>query len=55
MEKKELIRFSGSIYRVLALQGEEVLLIDCMKRNMPKWQGIAGIEGYEECPEADLL
>lgn len=34
MEKKQLIKFDNSIYRVLSIQNEEVLLIDCIKRNM---------------------
>lgn len=37
MEKKKLIKSNETIYRVLAIHGEEVLLIDCIKRNMPKW------------------
>ncbi len=43
MEKKELIRRNDSIFRVLSVQGEEVLLIDCIKRNMPKWWHISDI------------
>lgn len=31
MEKKQLIKFDNSIYRVLSIQNEEVLLIDCIK------------------------
>ena len=34
MEKKRLIKFNDTIYRVLAIHGEEVLLIDRIKRNM---------------------
>ncbi len=55
MEKKELIRRNDSIYRVLSVQGEEILLIDCIKRNMPKWWHITEIGTYVSCLENELL
>ena len=55
MKKKELIEFRGSIYRVIAVQDDEVLLIDCIKRNMPKWWKLADVCGYDSCSEDDLL
>lgn len=55
MEKKQLIKFDNSIYRVLSIQNEEVLLIDCIKRNMPKWKNISEIGKYIACDEKELL
>ena len=55
MEKKELIKLNRSIYRVLALQGEEVLLLDCIKRNMPQWWHMAELGRYDTCQESELL
>lgn len=55
MEKKELIKFHDSIYRVLAIREEEVLLIDCIKRSMPKWRHRAEIGAYARCQEKELL
>ncbi len=55
MEKKRLIKFNNTIYRVLAIHGEEVLLIDCIKRNMPKWWLLNEIGMYNECSEEELL
>ena len=55
MEKKRLIKFNDTIYRVLAVHGEEVLLIDCIKRNMPKWWLFSEIGIYVECSEKELL
>lgn len=55
MEKKELIKWNDSIYRVLAVQGEEVLLIDCIKRHMPKWWHMSEIGEYSNCSEEELL
>lgn len=55
MEKKDLIKRNDGIYRVLAIQGEEILLIDCIKRNMPKWWSISEIGTYDRCIEEELL
>ena len=55
MEKKKLIKFNETIYRVIAIHGEEVLLIDCIKRNMPKWWILKEIGIYNECSEKELL
>ena len=55
MEKKQLIKFDNSIYRVLAIHNEEVLLIDCIKRNMPKWWFLNEIGIYVDCTEKELL
>ena len=37
MEKNNLIHFNGSIFRILELRKEKVFVIDCCKRNVPKW------------------
>ena len=54
MEKNQLIKVYGTIYRVLAVDGEDILLIDCMKRTMPKWHEAGWADGYEECSEGEL-
>lgn len=55
MEKYQLIKGNGTIYRVLAVEEEEILLIDCMKKTMPKWHGLDEVNGYEACAEKELL
>lgn len=55
MEKNQLIKNHGTIYRVLAVEEDEVLLIDCMKKIMPKWYELDEIDGYEVCTEKELL
>lgn len=55
MEKNQLIKCQGIIYRVLAVEENSILLIDCIKQTMPKWYEIGRIEGYEECTEEELL
>ena len=48
MKKNQLIKCQGTIYRVLAVEEDSILLIDCIKKSMPKWCVIGRIEGYEE-------
>lgn len=55
MEKNQLIKYQGKIYRILAIDADDVLLIDCTKRAMPKWFKLDEVEGYEVCTEEELL
>lgn len=55
MEKNQLIKNQGIIYRILAIDADDVLLIDCMKKAMPKWFKLDEVEGYEVCTEEELL
>lgn len=55
MERKRLIKFNNTIYRILAIGDDEVLLIDCIKRNMPKWWPLNEIGIYSEGTEEELL
>lgn len=55
MEKNQLIRCQKTIYRVLAIDDDNVLLIDCIKKTMPKWHEICSVEGYKDCTEEELL
>ncbi|MBQ1374621.1 MAG: hypothetical protein IIY80_04270, partial [Aeriscardovia sp.] len=52
MNKGGFIRIEDRVYRVLDVRGDnEVLLIDCKKKEMPKW---IPVTGYEELiPETD--
>lgn len=55
MEKNQLLRCQGTIYRVLEVEEDSILLIDCIKKTMPKWYDLGWIEGYENCSEEELL
>lgn len=55
MEKNQLIKGNGTIYRVLAIEGDSVLLIDCIKKQMPKWYAISDVNDFSECTEKELL
>lgn len=37
MLKYDLLKHENSIYRVLEIQEEKVLMIDCLKQTMPVW------------------
>ena len=54
MEKNQLINWNGVIYRVLAVEEDSILLIDCIKKTMPRWYGLDEISGYEVCSEGEL-
>lgn len=53
MRKNDLIRYHASIYRVLEMQDNQILVIDCIKRTMPCW--IEKIRGLKICTENDLM
>lgn len=55
MEKNQLIKNQGIIYRILAIDADDVLLIDCTKKTMPKWYKLDAVDGYEVCTEEELL
>lgn len=55
MEKNQLVRNHETIYRVLTVDSDEALLIDCIKETMPKWFRIDEVDGFERCTEEELL
>ena len=54
MKKYDLLRSGDNIIRVLEVQGDRVLIIDCIKRTMPGWVEIASLESYSECTRGKL-
>lgn len=55
MEKNQLIKAEGTIYRVLAVEEDNILLIDCIRGTMPRWYGTERIKDYEDCTEEEML
>ena len=49
MKKYDLLRSGERIIRVLDVQGDRVLVIDCIKRTMPVWVELDTLESYSEC------
>ena len=44
MKKYDLIRSGDSIIRVLDMQDDRVLVIDCIKHSMPVWVGVESLD-----------
>lgn len=54
MQKNDLIRSDNMILRILLIDGDRVLAIDCLKRKMPKWYRLSDLN-YEAFTEQDLI
>ena len=49
-----LLSKEDGMIRVLQTQGDRSLVIDCIKRTMPKWIDTVSLSNFVECSEADL-
>ena len=54
MKKYDLLRSGDSIIRMLEVQADRVLVIDCVKRTMPVWVDVTELESYSECTSGAL-
>ncbi len=54
MKKNELIRANNTIYRVLEESENRVLIIDCMKRTMPKYYDLSVFPEYSSCDDEEM-
>lgn len=52
---KRLMRNDDTILRVLDTDGEQTLVIDCLKRTMPVWMATSELADYTEISEEELL
>ena len=55
MKKHDLLRHEGRMLRVLDVRENAVLVIDCIKRTMPKWVTGEELDSYVQCEEAVLM
>ncbi len=55
MRKYDLFYFGESIVRVLEIQPERVLIIDCIKKVMPTWMDVASLRSCAECINEGLF
>ena len=46
-----LLKNDTQIFRVLQIQGDKSLVIDCIKKSMPKWVDATVLSDYAECSE----
>ena len=49
MKKNDLVKHKGKYLRVLFIKQDTILVIDCLKKNMPYW-----VEDYEEENTIDI-
>ena len=54
MLKNELIKSDGKIFRVLGINEDRILVIDCVKKTMPIWTRLKDTEPCSECDVAFL-
>ena len=54
MKKYDLLRSGDNIIRVLEVQGDRVLVIDCIKRTMPVWMELDTLESCSKYTNDDL-
>lgn len=54
MKKNDLLKREDSIIRVLEIKDDKALVIDCIKRTMPKWIGIDAINNFAYLSENQL-
>lgn len=55
MKKNDLFQKDEAIVRVLAIKDDRLLLMDCVKLTMPKWETTASIADYMLYEEQELL
>ena len=55
MQKNSLYRTGNTIVRVLDIQEDKVLVIDCIKRTMPRWMKTVACSVEKECTYEELL
>lgn len=54
MRKNDLLKKDGTIVRVLTVENDKLLLIDCSRMTMPRWGTESSIADYVPCGEHEL-
>ena len=55
MKNRQLYRKDERFLRVLRTDKERVLVIDCVKKTVPKWIELSEMKDFTECEESELL
>ena len=55
MKKHDLLRSGDSIIRILDMQDDRILVIDCLKQTMPVWLESEWLESYVGCTGGELF
>ncbi len=54
MNKNDIFENKDSIIRVLNTKDNKALIIDCLKRTVPKWTDIDSLSNYKQIKEEIL-
>ena len=54
MKKNDLLKKDDNIIRVLEIKDDKALVIDCIKRTMPKWVEIDTLNNFAYLSENQL-
>lgn len=54
MQKNDLIKLQGSVYRILEIRENSVLTVDCLHQSMPTWIDISKLQPFSECSEQEM-
>ena len=54
MKKHDLLKDGNNIIRVLEIQPDKILMIDCIKRTMPIWVEYSALESFSVCTDEIL-
>ena len=55
MKKHDLLKDGNNIIRVLEIQPDKILMIDCIKRTMPVWVASSNIDSFSACTDEVLI
>lgn len=54
MEKNKIYRYKDVIIRVVLIDGDNILIVDCKKKTMPTWKRREDLQGYQVLSEQEL-
>ncbi len=55
MQKNDLLEYNENVYRVVSINEDKVLVIDCINLTMPRWIDLSDWQDYSPCSEEKLL
>ena len=55
MKKHDLLKDGNNTIRVLAIQPDKILMIDCIKRTMPVWVASSTLDSFAQCTGEGLI
>ena len=53
MQKNDLLKCGDALVRVLAIDEDRVLIIDCIRLAMPRWAPANSLKGWDRCAEGE--